>query len=175
MARLFAVLLVAFALTGCVTQTSDPNSQLESLSTWQLRGKMGIRSDGGNANLSFIWNESPGQYDISLKGALGVVLATVTGNGRQVMLTLPDGRFYRSDQVENLIEDHVGYRLPVSLLRYWVRGLPDPDYAVQRSEEGFSQQGWQVTFQQFSAAGPRKILIEQDDIRVKLAALEWAY
>jgi outer membrane lipoprotein LolB len=175
MLRLFAVLLVAFALTGCVTGTGDPDSRLGSLSTWQLRGKMGIRSDGGNANLSFVWNESPGRYDISLKGTLGVAIATVTGTGNQVVLTLPDGRFYRSNRVENLIEDHVGYRLPVSLLRYWVRGLPDPDYEVQPREEGFSQQGWQVTFQQFSTAGPRKILIEQDDIRLKLAALEWAY
>ena len=175
MVRLLAVLLVAFPLTGCVTQTSDLNSQLASLSTWQLRGKMGIRSDGGNANLSFVWNESPERYDISLKGALGVALATVNGSDNQVELTLPDGRFYRSNRVENLIEDHVGYRLPVSLLRYWVRGLPDPDYEVQLSEEGFSQQGWQVVFQQFSTEGPRKILIEQDDIRLKLAALEWAY
>jgi outer membrane lipoprotein LolB len=175
MVRLTAVLLVAFALTGCVTRTSDLNSQLASLSTWQLRGKMGIRSDGGNANLSFVWNESPERYDISLKGALGVALATINGSDDQVELTLPDGRFYRSNRVENLIEDHVGYRLPVSLLRYWVRGLPDPDHDAQLSEEGFSQQGWQVVFQQFSTDGPRKILIEQDNIRLKLAALEWAY
>lgn len=175
MARLFAVLLVAFALTGCLTQTSGPNSQLASLSTWQLRGKMGIRSDAGNANLSFVWNESPGRYDISLKGTLGVAIATVTGTGNQVVLNLPDGSIYRSNRVENLIEDHVGFRLPVSLLRYWVRGLPDPGYEVHPREQGFLQQGWQVEFQQFSTAGPRKILIEQDDIRLKLAALEWVY
>jgi outer membrane biogenesis lipoprotein LolB len=53
--------------------------------------------------------------------------------------------------------------------------LPDPDYEAQLSEEGFSQQGWQVAFQQFSTEGPRKILIKQDNIRLKLAALEWAY
>jgi outer membrane biogenesis lipoprotein LolB len=55
---------------------------------------MGIRSDAGNANLSFVWNESPERYDISLKGALGVALATITGTNNQVELTLPDGRFY---------------------------------------------------------------------------------
>lgn len=175
MARLVAILLVAVALTGCVSSGAEGNSMLQSLSTWQLRGKIGIRSDGGNANLSFVWNESPGRYDISLKGTLGMAVASVTGTGNQVVLALPDGREYRSTSVESLIEDQLGYRLPIPFLRYWVRGLPDPAYNAEPRVEGFSQQGWQVTFQQFGAKGPRKILIEQADIRLKLAALRWAY
>lgn len=178
MARLLGSLIVMLSLAGCVTRSNDhPNTRLESLSTWQLRGKIGIRSNEGNANLSFIWKESPDRYSISLKGALGMSLATVTGRGAsgQVLLTLPDGREFRSNRVESLIEDYIGYRLPISFLRYWVRGFPDPDYDAQLLERGFSQKGWQVTFQQFSAEGPRKILIEQSNIRLKLAALKWAY
>lgn len=177
MARLLAVILIVFNLQGCVSQSGRDGAStlLASLSAWQLRGKLGVRSDAGNANLSFVWNESPERYDISLKGPMGVAVARVAGDANRALLEMPDGREYASSTVESLIEEQLGYSLPVSLLRYWLRGVPDPAHTAQYQEKGFSQLGWQVAFQQFSSQGPKKILIEKADIRLKLAALKWDY
>ena len=187
MARVVAALLVTLALAGCTSQTGpsqksfsqkgpgNTNLTLGSLSSWQLRGKIGVRSDHGDANLSFVWDQSPDNYNISLNGTLGVVVAQLSGDANEVILTLPDGNEYHSTRIEDLLEIQLGYQLPVSLLQYWVRGVPDPGFDHETTVDGFDQQGWRVEFLQFGPRGPRKIQVQQADVRLRLVALEWSY
>ena len=182
MARCIVISLLAALLSSCVSQSTIDSSLsersfpgLEASTSWQLRGKMGVRSGGGNANLGFVWNESPEHFDITLKGLMGVAVADISGDRQLVTLKLPDGRQHQNVLVESLLAEQLGYDLPVSMLRHWVRGIPDPSYSAQQLSHGFTQQGWSIIYQQYGVAGPRKILIERADIRVKLVALEWAY
>ncbi len=182
MARVVAALLVTLALAGCTSQRSlsqkslgNTNLTLGSLSSWQLRGKIGVRSDHGNANLSFAWDQSPESYNISLSGTLGVMVAQLNGDADEVILTLPDGNEYHSTRIDDLLEIQLGYQLPVSLLQYWVRGVPDPGFEHETTVDGFYQQGWRVEFLQFGPRGPRKIQVQQADVRLRLVALEWSY
>ena len=182
MARCFVISLMAALLSACVSQPGVDNSLskntfpgLEASTSWQVRGKMGVRSVNGNANLGFVWNETPGHFDISLKGIMGVAVADITGGPQLVTLNLPDGRQYRDASVESLLAEQLGYELPVSMLRYWVRGISDPSYPASKFVDGFSQQGWRIQYPQYGVHGPRKILIERADVRVKLVTLEWIY
>jgi outer membrane lipoprotein LolB len=181
MARVAAAILILMSLVGCTSRnirdqaSENARFSLPSLSSWQLQGKIGVRSDRGNANLGFVWDQSPDSFEITLTGALGVLVARLTGGTSEAVLALPDGREYRGAGIDNLLEIQLGYRLPVSLLAYWVRGIPDPGFAYEKTAMGFNQQGWQVEFQQYSPSGPRKIQVRQADIRLRLVALEWLY
>ena len=182
MARVVLAFLLTLVLGSCTTQkvlnqniSGNTNLTLGSLSSWQLRGKIGIRSDQGSANLSFVWVQSPDHYELSLTGMLGVRVAQLSGNANEVVLTLPDGHEVRGRRIDRLLEDQLGYQLPVSLLQYWVRGVPDPGLEFELTDDGFDQRGWRVEFGRFGARGPRKILVQKADVRLKLVALEWVY
>lgn len=182
MARVVVALLVTLILVSCSSQRSlsqkslgNTNLTLGSLSSWQLRGKIGVRSEHGNANLRFVWDQSPDSYSIFLTGTLGVMVAQLNGDANEVILTLPDGSEYHSARIDDLLEIQLGYQLPVSLLHYWVRGVPDPGFEYELAVDGFNQQGWRVEFLQFSPRGPKKIQVQQADVRLRLVALEWAY
>ena len=182
MARVDAALLLTLVLVSCTSQ-KDPDEEIRgnlnltlgSQLSWQLRGKIGIRSDQGSANLSFVWDQSPHSYEISLTGILGAMVARLNGDAHEVVLTLPDGSEHHGSNIDALLEDQLGYQLPVSLLQYWVRGVPDPRFTYKSTGDGFYQQGWRVELQQFGARGPRKSQVRQADVRLRLVALEWVY
>ena len=166
MARLIAALLVLAALASCTSQKIPDKSNLTlgSLSSWQLRGKIGVRSGQGNFNLGFAWNQSPASYDITLSATLGTLVAQLNGNEKSVLLTLPDGSKYQGKRIDELLETRLGYHLPFSLLQYWVRGVPDPGIEYEPATNGFSQSGWLVEFRQFGSRGPRKIEIQKTEV-----------
>ena len=175
MVRIIAMFLVVMTLGGCVNQkpygrNEDNYPALESLVSWQLRGKIGIRSPKGNVNLGFLWAQSQENYDISLTGALGVQVAHLNGDASEMMLALPNGINYDNAGIDRIVE-----MLPLYLLRYWVRGIPNPMFDHESNPDGFFQQGWQVQLQQAGTMGPRKILVHREDIMLRLVALEWIY
>ena len=175
MARLIAALFVLATFAGCASQKAPAKLTLGSLSAWQLQGKIGIRSDQGNFNLGFAWDQTPASYDISLTATLGTSVAQLNGNEDGVLLTLPDGSKYHGKRIDELLETQTGYRLPFSLLQYWVRGVPDPESDFELAANGFSQGGWMVEFRQFGSRGPRKIEIQRSDLKLRLVALKWEY
>ncbi len=174
----FRYLWVLLIVTGCTSVPYVPDNTPDALavaSSWQLKGKLGVRAVGRSANLSFSWQESPESYVILLNGAMGVDVAEIRCEGDVVTLSLPDGRRYSNKAIELLLAEQLGYQLPVSQLRYWARGVPAPGTESSFLDGGFVQEGWNITVQQYGVLGPRKLLIEKDDIRLKLAALKWAY
>ncbi len=167
---------ILLLVTGCSSTpyVSTPGS-LATASSWQLKGKLGVRAQGRSVNLGFSWQESPAAYVILLHGAMGVDVAEIRSQGDTVTLLLPDGRRYSGENIEVLLTEQLGYQLPVSLLRYWARGVPAPGSEVSLLDNGFLQAGWNISIQQYGTLGPGKLLIEKDDIRLKLAALKWTY
>ncbi len=171
------VLVLTLILGACATHKPAVMLpfKLDGLSTWQVQGRLGIRSPGANSNLSFVWQETPDGFELAFRGALGVSVATMSGDTSGVVLTLADGRRFESDNVDNLLDRELGYPFPVSHLRYWVRGIPDPGLKYASGTNGFRQQGWLVEYLDHDELGPKKLTIERYGTRLKLAALKWTY
>jgi outer membrane lipoprotein LolB len=73
----------------------------------------------------------------------------------------------------------LGWHLPLSHARYWVRGVPDPSLHWQAlmDEQGFSQAGWKVEYDRYTRAGtlvlPEKIRLTRPDLRITLVVNHW--
>ena len=85
--------------------------------------------------------------------------------------------------VNDLIQDRMGWPIPVDALQWWVRGLAAPG-AIEGETldaEGLlislAQFGWSVVFDRYeSVAGvalPKRLTATRDDYRVKLAISRW--
>ncbi|WP_062266980.1 lipoprotein insertase outer membrane protein LolB [Endozoicomonas arenosclerae] len=156
--------------------------QLAMLDDWNLKGRMGLRVPGQSGSLSLEWQQSTARYRIYLDGPLGQSVAKIEGTEDHVELEA-SGQKYQGRNPEALLFELTGWDLPVSLLRYWVVGLPSPHSQsnVQLNSQGYperiSQQGWQVEYLQYKDfAGitlPARIKVRQGEVQATLVAKSW--
>ncbi len=190
-------MLFAFLLSGCVTTPKPEKSlsesqrqslwkshqlQLGALDSWSLKGRLGLRVPGKSGTLSLEWQQTKNQYLIYLDGPLGQSVAKINGQPGSVELEA-SGQRYQGQNPESLLFELTGWDLPVSLLRYWVMGLPSPesDASIQLNNQGYpaliSQQGWQVEYLQYKDFSditlPVRIKVRQGEVQATLFVRSW--
>lgn len=142
---------------------------LAALQAWNLNGRIAILTAQQGWHAGVRWMEQDGEYRIHLDAPLGQGAAEISGNRAGVVLRTGDGEFSAAS-AEDLLEQHLGWRLPVSGLRYWVRGLPDTRAPVESQTldatgrlTHLRQAGWDIEFKRYAPAGllelPDKIFL----------------
>jgi len=160
----------------------DHLRSLTLLQEWQLKGKIGVRTqhDGGSAYLD--WNQSIDSFYIVLSGPLGQGTTIVSGNTTGARLEQADG-IYIAESPDQLVLDHTGWAIPIANLLYWVKGMPAPGNPPSLTHNALGtlatlqQDGWQLDYDQYSpelgTLLPHKIRIRKDDLKVTLIIKQW--
>lgn len=158
---IFFVACFAFLLTGCMQQpTSVPLTQswaqrqhtLSLLLNWQFRGHFVFKSPADKFSANVFWQQNHDRYDIQVFGPFGIGAVQLQGNSTRVTLKDAHAHTYTADDPEQLMQQQLGWFLPVSSLYYWVRGLPAPGsitsvhYDAFHRIETLAQQGWKIQF-----------------------------
>jgi outer membrane lipoprotein LolB len=82
------------------------------------------------------------------------------------------------------LASRLGFDPPLSALRYWVLGVPDPAQpasesldAAQQRLSALTQEGWHVEYQSYGSAGgetlPARMTLRRDQVRVRLLVDDW--
>jgi outer membrane lipoprotein LolB len=193
------ILLIFFlALAGCASlkpQTGDSSpaareawqarqDRLKDLKRWTLTGRMAVQNgqDGGSGQLS--WAQTEEAYNIQLRAPLGQGTFELAGQPTGVSLRTGRNQIVRAAAAEELLQRQLGWSAPVSGLRYWLMGLPQPGLNVDRLQldaagrmTDLEQGGWRIRVSQYQPYGrtelPSKISIENNRLKLRLAALDW--
>ncbi len=195
--RGLAGLCVVLLLAGCagfgpredLGGTGDPAAwrshrvQVADIDAWQIAGKVGIRAPQDSGSGTLFWLQRQDYYDIRLSGPLGRGAARLTGREGDILLEVANQGRYRAESPEALLAEQLGWRLPVSHLLWWVRGLPAPDSRSRLILDADSrlsrleQDGWQVEYSRYTRhAGywlPERLRLSGHDIEVTLVIKEW--
>lgn len=173
------VLLAGCSVLKLKVVQVDPGYQLTH---WSFQGKLRAVTPSGHASGFIDWSESDGKYRIAMSGPLGFNSTSIEGTASQVMLT-HQGKRYQHATPEQLLKTHLGWDLPVRQLRYWVRGLPDPERPVSwhldqnQAVKGFVQSNWQVKLSRYQEiAGfwlPHKVELMRSKWRFTLIINQW--
>ncbi|MEC9482198.1 MAG: lipoprotein insertase outer membrane protein LolB, partial [Halomonas sp.] len=137
-----------------------------------------------SANLD--WTQSGYDYRMLISGPFGTGRSVLESTANGVVLTTGEGRF-EAETAEALMEEQLGWALPVAALDRWVRGLPAPLLAhrTQTDAQGFptqlSQAGWTIDYRDWTWASdvggglwlPSRIVMKIDDFRATLVVNEW--
>jgi len=184
-------LCVAALLAGC---QSNPQKEagialqdhhLQRIPHWEAEGKIAVQMAGEHQSASFKWTQDKGNYVVHLFGPFGQGATWLRRTQRGVTLenNAKTGR-HRAASAEALMQDVMGWQVPVSNLQFWLRGLPakqpKPTQA-QRDSTGvlthLEQEGWQVDYTRHdNFAGwslPTKIIATRDDIRLTVVVKRW--
>ncbi|UVJ44791.1 lipoprotein insertase outer membrane protein LolB [Pseudomonas sp. LS1212] len=164
-------------------QWREHKEQLSQLDGWQINGKVGIRAPKDSGSGTLFWLQRQEYYDIRLSGPLGRGAARLTGRPGQVVLEVANQGRYEAHSPENLLEEQMGWKLPVSHLVWWVRGLPAPDSKSRLTLDSDSrlanleQDGWSVEYLSYTQHKgywlPERLKLHGRDLDVTLVVKDW--
>lgn len=145
---------------------------------------MGFSDGKQGGNASIVWEQHRESYQIRLYGPLGSGAIQIKGQTKQISLTNTDGKIIKANTPEALLQQELGWVIPVSGLRYWLRGLPAPGAlptqilldAHQRLWQ-IDQQGWTIVYEAYKSKSgrdvPYKLLLRNGPIRLKFIFDHW--
>lgn len=169
--RRWALTLLVLLTAGCIAPAVLPplenpqrawqvrQAQLLPLTTWNLVGRVALRSahDGGQASLR--WEHTPVGQTIDLRGPLGRGLVRLQQDERGARLQDSAQQVYTAENAEALLFNTTGWHIPLEGLNYWIRGVPVPGLPLRQEldDQGrlavLWQSGWEVRFLSYTRVG----------------------
>jgi outer membrane lipoprotein LolB len=196
--RLFLVLAATLFVVACSTTPSsdkylpvvdrekafDRNQdKLSNLDSWQFEGRFSVRhlKKADSANIS--WLEDGDDYLLKISGPLQQGTVFIRGDENGIAYKDAKGVTDSAKTPEELLHRHTQYELPISSLRYWVLGRPDPRYAFDLNIAAtgdlrwLKQQGWEIHYEWFKTHEPYrlpgKITLKNDTLDITISIHEW--
>ena len=183
------ILASACATRPLVTETAPESVWLEhratlvTLTDWQARGRVAIRSDDDGWNAAFDWQQRGENYRIRLRGPFGQGGIELHGDSLGVWLKREDKAPVYARNVEQLLKAETGWQLPVLGLSDWLRGLPADeqpavlDWDQQGRLQTLQQDGWEIAYGRYRDVGerqlPDKLKLLRDQLQVKVIVDAW--
>lgn len=194
---------IVLLLQGCMTAPPAPppddsyttekpddwnerRERLADFNQWELQGKVAVRHDDGTDSAVIrSWNQDGDYFRIEMSSSfMGMGTVRMEGSPESLMITDPDGETYQSADPEQLIQETLGWTLPVEALYYWIRGLPVPDseHELFFDPEGriayLRQHGWELNFDDLQTLDglpevPRSLTATRDNLRLRLVLTSW--
>ena len=163
--------------------TSHQDS-LRDLHDWNLTGRMSFRNDTEAWSASLYWREQAQHYQIQIVAPLGQGGVEITGDGETVSLSTDDGQTFREDEVELMMLQNLGWRVPASAMRYWVKGIPEPDSVIDEMETDdlgrllqLTQSDWSIYYQSYTRVDgyqlPARIDLHRDESSIRMIINYW--
>ena len=155
----------------------------KELSSWQLSGKLGIRSTKSATSANLQWHQNKQHYILKLSGPLGT--GTVTAQGNQEAIEVKQGSKTYAGIPQTIGKQLLGIPIPIHAISWWSRGLPSPELHsplnIYTDSEGkisqFKQAGWELSFDRYQITQgyllPTKLSGQFGDLRFKLIVSNW--
>ena len=182
-------LLLVLLLSGCAAAPSHmPPCPMvpcdrTNITDWTLQGRISLTHGEQGWHAGLDWENHADRFRLQLNGPLGQGAMQLTGDSQQVKLLDAAGRLHTAADAESLLQQVAGWQLPVSGLRYWVRGVPDPGAHLEVTLDGagrlqqLKQSGWTIRYQRFvlvdGVEWPGKLTLERDDLVLRLVIDQW--
>ena len=180
------IILLLCLLTACASlgPVKSVTQSPEKISHWQASGAMSIRQANRSTAFSFEWQqESQQRYTLRLFAPLGLGSLRIVSSEDHVSLWQSGSQRIMAKTPELLMQQELGYTVPLTSLYYWARGLPDPHFPVVKSGDAqphliqLQQQAWKIKFLDFKIISgfdlPTQIILENKTMHVKIVITRW--
>lgn len=156
-------------------------AELNDFVHWSLQGRAATgKVLGWTGNLN--WRQNGDTFHVRVAGPLGAGGFRADGTLARVKVRTKEETFV-TRQPEALVEEILGWRFPLTGLRYWVLGLPEPDKPANLSVDergllvGLEQSGWELGFPDYIETDgyrlPRKIVLHNGDNTINVVIDRW--
>ena len=191
----FILPLAVLVLSGCaatggldlpdMADWETRKAILSETDEWEFKGRIGVSAGDEGFNGKLFWRQDGVVFRARISGPLGAGTVFINGNQRELTVTDGDGMVTELDDAEAELRQMYGWTIPVTSLRYWALGIPDP---ADPAETNFGEDGqlvkimkshWQVDYGPYQdIAGqpmPRRLTAVNDDVKVRLIVDDWIF
>lgn len=196
MKRLLSLLLVVF-VAGCadlaiIPPAASPGGpawdarlqDLYKLQQWSIRGHLAVQAGGEGWSATLHWDQDQQNYTLRLIAPLGQGTYQLTNDAGKVTLLTADNKVYQATDAESLLQNNLGWNVPLHGLKYWVRGAPEPGVTTDSlllDDKGrmtdLQQSGWRISISRYSEFQgqelPSKLYMQNDRFQLRLVVLDW--
>ncbi|WP_455232330.1 lipoprotein insertase outer membrane protein LolB [Geopseudomonas aromaticivorans] len=168
---------------GTASAWRQHKTEVATIDGWQIDGKVGIRAPQDSGSGVLFWLQRRDYYDIRLSGPLGRGATRLTGREGDIRLEVANQGRYQAESPEALLEEQIGWRLPVSHLLWWIRGLPAPDSKSRLTLNADSrlarleQDGWRVEYADYQQQNgywlPQRLKLFGENLDITLVIKAW--
>ena len=158
---------------------------LSSADRWEFTGRIGVSAGEEGFNGKLRWSQDGESFRATVSGPLGTGAVRIEGNAELVTVTDNKGEVTELEDPEIDLRLRYGWTIPVTSLRYWALGIPDPSQPAESKfgEDGLleriAQREWVVTISQYRDGGgqpmPRRLSARNDDAKVVLVIDKWTF
>ena len=158
--------------------------EVSKITDWKLSGKLGLRSPAESGSARLNWTQHGPQFSIYLSGPFGQGSATLSGTTQGVTLQMAGHDPYHTRNPDTILNQQLGWDVPIAALFHWVRGLPVPesDAQFELDERGLitrlKQASWSIIYQGYQPFNtfllPRKIKLQRGDVKLTLVITQWS-
>lgn len=191
---IFILIALAAQLTSCallpppqtkatLVSAEKRAQQLSRLNNWNIQGVIAVQSQQDSGSASLHWQQHQKTYSLSLFGPFGAGAVQIYGKPGLITLQNANGQTFQAASAEALLFQQTGWKLPVSSLHYWIRGLPVPGTPADSTFDQYhrltqlSQNQWHIFFRRYAAFNgldlPTKIELIHPELKVKLVIYHW--
>ncbi|WP_016954839.1 lipoprotein insertase outer membrane protein LolB [Catenovulum agarivorans] len=190
---------LAVFLTGCAIKPDMP--QLEEIyspgqiQSFTAEGKIAFIRGKDRESVNFYWQQQQQNYHISLNTFLGIQVADIEGftpPKRVASKQLPahikieaDGETYQSNAPEQLLEQVIGWPIPINKVANWAKGHHE-GVIMSRHDDGSAKkvfvrtqfdQEWRLEYLSYQTLGhiklPKKVKCQYLDFTLIMQINEW--
>lgn len=179
-----AALMLLLALAGCASAppaiTQRP-AQPEH-AAYTINGRVAVKYDGSRSSASLHWTHRPDTDDILLLAPLGMTVAHLQRDANGATLEA-SGKRYVAQNSGELMQQVLGWYLPLEGLPYWVLAQPRPgvEASVERDAGGqmslLRQDGWSIRYLRYATQGadslPLRMRLQSEGLEIQLLVDEW--
>ncbi|MGF6923710.1 lipoprotein insertase outer membrane protein LolB [Paraburkholderia sp. 40] len=159
------------ALAGCASvkpqgpSTSNAATEVTAQTSRSYQGRFAIQYNDQNGQQrnaygNFSWHETGDTVTLQLRNPLGQTLAIVTSSPASATLELPNRQPLTADNVSTLMQNALGFTLPVEGLRYWLQPSPAPTSRAKTEKDPeqpsrlkqITQDGWTIDYVAYADA-----------------------
>jgi outer membrane lipoprotein LolB len=159
------------ALAGCASvkpqgpSTSNAATELTAQTSRSYQGRFAVQYNDQNGQQrnaygNFSWQERGDTVTLQLRNPLGQTLAIVTSSPASATLELPNRPPLTADNVSTLMQNALGFALPVEGLRYWLQPSPAPTSRAKTEKDPdqpsrlkqITQDGWTIDYLAYADA-----------------------
>lgn len=170
-AALGLVAAAVVALAGCASvkpqgpSTSNAATAVTAQTSRAYLGRFAIQYNDQNGQQrnaygNFSWQETGDTVSLQLRNPLGQTLAIVTSSPGSATLELPNRQPLTADNVSTLMQNALGFSLPVEGLRYWLQPSPAPTSRARTEKDPeqpshlkqITQDGWTIDYLAYADA-----------------------
>lgn len=191
--RLLAILGLGLALGGCAVRDTRPegawlaerDAWFQAHPNWEVSGRIALSDGERGGQLAFDWRAQGDQHEVQLRTVATGKRWRLLFNDWGAVLEGSDIGLLRGPDPDFLVEQAVGWPIPVRALVYWLRGLNGAPaeqaiFAADGTVASISAPPWVIEYQRFGQPQrgplmPTRIQANSPPHQVRLVMRDWRW